>query len=161
MWRHSGKTDVLGFRSVGLSRDEYIGNVKLALTDKATNLPVYYVTVKAVNGAGKESAILSSRWGVAHVLSLVKWLLLCYKDLFWRNRYECSVLHHDCHECFYKGVCGSRYVSQTWQVVLHKRDREVSCSRHDSGSWGSGATRQHSWTFPQFQCVSTGATYKW
>ena len=60
--RVAGKTDVLGFRSVGLSRDEYIGNVNLTLTDKTTNSPVYYVIVKAKNGAGKESNVASSRW---------------------------------------------------------------------------------------------------
>ena len=62
MPRVSGQTDVLAFRSVGLSRDEYIGNLNLPLTDQSTNIPLYYIVVKALNGAGKESTILSSRY---------------------------------------------------------------------------------------------------
>jgi len=54
-------TDVLSFRSMGLSRDGYIDNVKLDLTDITTNTPVYHITVKTLNGAGKGSAIMSSR----------------------------------------------------------------------------------------------------
>ena len=46
---------------MGLSRDGYIDNVKLALADVLTNSPVYYITVKARNGAGKESIVMSSR----------------------------------------------------------------------------------------------------
>ena len=61
MSRVSGQTDVLAFRSVGLSRDEYIGNLNLPLTDQSTDIPVYYIVVKALNGAGKESTISSSR----------------------------------------------------------------------------------------------------
>ena len=57
----TGQTDLLDFQSMGLSEDGYINNVNLALTDVSTNSPVYYVTVKAINRAGKESAVMSSR----------------------------------------------------------------------------------------------------
>ena len=57
----TGMTDVLPFRSMGVSRDGYIDNVKLDLTDIGTNTPVYHITVKTLNGAGKGSAIMSSR----------------------------------------------------------------------------------------------------
>ncbi|KAI0241220.1 hypothetical protein LSAT2_032838 [Lamellibrachia satsuma] len=55
-----GQTDVLAFHSVGLSQDGYIDKVSLALTNAATNSPVYYVVAKAVNGAGRESTLMSS-----------------------------------------------------------------------------------------------------
>ena len=57
----SGKTDVLAFRSVGLSQDGFIGNINLAITDPATNLPVYYITVKSFNRANIGSTVMSSR----------------------------------------------------------------------------------------------------
>ena len=47
---------------MGLSKDGYIDNVNLALTNISTNSPSYYITVKALNVAGKESAVLSSRY---------------------------------------------------------------------------------------------------
>ncbi|KAK2165039.1 hypothetical protein NP493_1368g00012 [Ridgeia piscesae] len=55
-----GTTDLLEFRSMGISKDGYINKVTLALTDALTNIPLYYITVKSRNGAGKESSVLSS-----------------------------------------------------------------------------------------------------
>ena len=52
---------MLAFHSVGLSQDGYIDKVSLALTNAATNSPVYYVVAKAVNGAGRESTLMSSQ----------------------------------------------------------------------------------------------------
>ena len=46
---------------MGISKDGYI-KVNLALTDALTNVPIYYITVKSRNGAGKESSVLSSRY---------------------------------------------------------------------------------------------------
>ena len=69
-----GKADVLAFSSMGLSKDGYIGNVNFALTNVTTNTPIYYITVKAVNGAGKQSSVMSSRYSVHTYLYH---LLLC------------------------------------------------------------------------------------
>ena len=49
------------FRTFGTEQDGYIDNVTFTLTDVVTDLPVYYVTVKAVNGAGMVSVTGSSR----------------------------------------------------------------------------------------------------
>ena len=57
----AGQTDVVAFRSMGLSQDGYIDKVFLALTNATTNSPVYYIVAKAVNGAGRESALMSSQ----------------------------------------------------------------------------------------------------
>ena len=56
-----GQTDVLGFRSMALSEADYVSGVSLALTDRGINSPVYYIVVKAVNGAGKHSTLMSSQ----------------------------------------------------------------------------------------------------
>jgi len=72
-----GKTDLLAFRRMGLSKDGYIDNVDLALTNVTTNTPVYYVTVKAVNGAGKESSVMSSRYNIHTTLYCTGIILLC------------------------------------------------------------------------------------
>ena len=52
---------MLAFHSVGLSQDGYIDKVSLALTNAATNSPVYYIIAKAVNGAGRQSPLMSSQ----------------------------------------------------------------------------------------------------
>ena len=49
---------------MGISKDGYINKVNLALTNESTNVPIYYITVKSRNGAGKESSVLSSRYDI-------------------------------------------------------------------------------------------------
>ena len=52
---------MLDFQSLGLAEDGYISGLSLTLTDKVTLQPVYYVTVKAINGAGKSSTTKTSK----------------------------------------------------------------------------------------------------
>ncbi|XP_035698714.1 uncharacterized protein LOC118431579 [Branchiostoma floridae] len=47
-----GGTDVMPFENMGADRSAYINNLQLQLYDEVTGSPVYYVTVKAQNGAG-------------------------------------------------------------------------------------------------------------
>lgn len=47
-----GGTDILSWKSVGTRNDAYINGISLILTDEDTKLPLYYVTIKSVNGAG-------------------------------------------------------------------------------------------------------------
>ncbi|XP_066298079.1 uncharacterized protein [Branchiostoma lanceolatum] len=47
-----GGKDVMPFENMGADRSAYINNLQLQLYDEATGSPVYYVTVKAQNGAG-------------------------------------------------------------------------------------------------------------
>ncbi|XP_078658229.1 uncharacterized protein LOC144903712 [Branchiostoma floridae x Branchiostoma belcheri] len=47
-----GGMDVLPFENMGADRSAYINNLQLQLYDETTGSPVYYVTVKAQNGAG-------------------------------------------------------------------------------------------------------------
>ena len=56
-----GSGDILHSMSFGSSPDGYIHNLHLDITNSTTNLPVYYVNVIAVNGAGLVSGLLSSR----------------------------------------------------------------------------------------------------
>jgi len=42
----------LEWRSVGSEKDLYITDLSLEITDTETKLPVYYVMIKATNGAG-------------------------------------------------------------------------------------------------------------
>ncbi|XP_070574642.1 uncharacterized protein [Ptychodera flava] len=49
---HPGGTDVLDFTNFGPSSGGYIGDITLDLYDESNDGPVYYVTVKAQNGAG-------------------------------------------------------------------------------------------------------------
>ncbi|XP_078695732.1 uncharacterized protein LOC144924477 [Branchiostoma floridae x Branchiostoma belcheri] len=55
-----GGNDVSDYRNVGTGSDGYIGNLNLQLTNKTTNSPVYYLTVKAENAAGSFSTDISS-----------------------------------------------------------------------------------------------------
>ncbi|XP_071123199.1 uncharacterized protein [Mytilus edulis] len=47
-----GGTDILSWKSIGTRNDAYINDISLILTDEDTKLPLYYVTMKSVNGAG-------------------------------------------------------------------------------------------------------------
>ncbi|XP_078573994.1 uncharacterized protein LOC144860567 isoform X3 [Branchiostoma floridae x Branchiostoma japonicum] len=47
-----GGTDVMPFENLGADRSSYINNLQLQLYNEVTGSPVYYVTVKAQNGAG-------------------------------------------------------------------------------------------------------------
>ncbi|XP_078658230.1 uncharacterized protein LOC144903713 [Branchiostoma floridae x Branchiostoma belcheri] len=47
-----GATDVMAFENMGADKSAYINNLQLQLYDETTKSPVYYVTVKAQNGAG-------------------------------------------------------------------------------------------------------------
>ncbi|XP_077992165.1 uncharacterized protein LOC144446291 [Glandiceps talaboti] len=51
-----GGVDVSDYRSMGINRDGYIDGLELELYDETTNQPIYYVSVKAENGAGELSA---------------------------------------------------------------------------------------------------------
>ena len=51
---------MLGFHKMGLETSGYL-KVSLSLTNMASSTPMYYVTVKATNRAGKESSVMSSR----------------------------------------------------------------------------------------------------
>ncbi|KAI8516746.1 hypothetical protein Bbelb_053270, partial [Branchiostoma belcheri] len=55
-----GGNDVSDYQSVGPETDGYVGNLNLQLTNKTTNSPVYYLTVKAENGAGGFSRNITS-----------------------------------------------------------------------------------------------------
>ncbi|KAI8516764.1 hypothetical protein Bbelb_053450 [Branchiostoma belcheri] len=55
-----GGNDVSDYRNLGPGSDGYIGNLNLQLTNKTTNSPVYYLTVKAENAAGSFSTDISS-----------------------------------------------------------------------------------------------------
>ena len=46
---------------MGTEREGYIDNIQLELTNSTTESPVYYITVKAVNGAKMASLANSSR----------------------------------------------------------------------------------------------------
>ncbi|XP_019624877.1 PREDICTED: uncharacterized protein LOC109470382 isoform X2 [Branchiostoma belcheri] len=55
-----GGTDVMPFENMGPDESAYINNLQLQLYDEATGSPVYYVTVKAQNGAGAFSTVVVS-----------------------------------------------------------------------------------------------------
>ncbi|XP_078697384.1 uncharacterized protein LOC144925295 [Branchiostoma floridae x Branchiostoma belcheri] len=55
-----GGNDVSDYQSVGPETDGYVGNLNLQLTNKTTNSPVYYLTIKAENGAGGFSRNITS-----------------------------------------------------------------------------------------------------
>ncbi|KAK7494165.1 hypothetical protein BaRGS_00014638, partial [Batillaria attramentaria] len=48
-------TDILAWRNVGKEQDGYIDGLTLELTNTVSGTPVYYVTVRAANGAGDTS----------------------------------------------------------------------------------------------------------
>jgi hypothetical protein len=52
-----GGTDILGWTQHGTETDTYITGLSLPLTDIKTKSPVYYVSMKAENGAGQESSV--------------------------------------------------------------------------------------------------------
>lgn len=49
---HTGGTDVLSWKLVGAESSQYITGIALELTNMTTKTPVYYVSMKAENGAG-------------------------------------------------------------------------------------------------------------
>nr|XP_006817933.1 PREDICTED: uncharacterized protein LOC100377080 [Saccoglossus kowalevskii] len=53
-------TDVSDYRNMGSKRDGYVDELSLQLYNTAANGPVYYITVKAENGAGSMSESLTS-----------------------------------------------------------------------------------------------------
>ena len=55
-----GGTDILGWTQHGTETDVYITGLSLPLTDIKTKSPVYYVSMKAENGAGQESSVITS-----------------------------------------------------------------------------------------------------
>ncbi|KAI8486030.1 hypothetical protein Bbelb_361300, partial [Branchiostoma belcheri] len=55
-----GGNDVSDYQSVGPETDGYVGNLNLQLTNKTMNSPVYYLTIKAENGAGGFSRNITS-----------------------------------------------------------------------------------------------------
>ena len=55
-----GGTNILAWTGYGIEKDIYISNLALTLTDPTTKFPVYYVSVKATNGAGLESNQVTS-----------------------------------------------------------------------------------------------------
>ncbi|XP_078585863.1 uncharacterized protein LOC144867674 [Branchiostoma floridae x Branchiostoma japonicum] len=55
-----GGTDVMSFKDMGPDRSAYINNLNLQLYDEVTGSPVYYVAVKAQNGAGQFSIVVVS-----------------------------------------------------------------------------------------------------
>ncbi|CAH1239174.1 HEG1 [Branchiostoma lanceolatum] len=55
-----GDNDVRDYQSLGPETDGYVGNLNLQLTNKTTNSPVYYLTVKAENAAGSFSTNITS-----------------------------------------------------------------------------------------------------
>jgi hypothetical protein len=50
----------LAWTGYGIEKDIYISNLALTLTDPTTKSPVYYVSVKATNGAELESNEVTS-----------------------------------------------------------------------------------------------------
>ncbi|XP_078616233.1 uncharacterized protein LOC144884654 [Branchiostoma floridae x Branchiostoma japonicum] len=55
-----GGSDVSDYQSLGPAADGYVGNLNLQLTNKTTNSPIYYLTVKAENAAGSFSMNITS-----------------------------------------------------------------------------------------------------
>ena len=55
-----GGTDILGWTNHGTETDVYITGLSLTLTDIKIKSPVYYISMKAENGAGQESSVITS-----------------------------------------------------------------------------------------------------
>ncbi|XP_048250793.1 uncharacterized protein LOC124111176 [Haliotis rufescens] len=55
-----GGTDVLNWMDVGAEKDKYLSGLTLTVTDPGKMTPLYYVTVKATNGAGQTSDVITS-----------------------------------------------------------------------------------------------------
>ena len=49
---NTGGTDKLPWRSVGTESGQYISGLNLELTNQTTRSPVYYLSLRARNGAG-------------------------------------------------------------------------------------------------------------
>ena len=49
---NTGGTDKLPWRSVGTESSQYISGLNLELTNQTTRSPVYYLSLRARNGAG-------------------------------------------------------------------------------------------------------------
>ena len=60
MFLISGGTDILGWTTYGAENDVYIDGLSLSITNLTTYLPVYYVTIKAENGANIVSGPVTS-----------------------------------------------------------------------------------------------------
>lgn len=52
LYNNIGETDKLPWKSVGTESSQYIGGLDLELTNQTTRSPVYYLSVRARNGAG-------------------------------------------------------------------------------------------------------------
>lgn len=50
-----GGTDVLSWKDYGSETDVYVSGLSLTVSDQTLHSPVYYVSLKAINGAGLES----------------------------------------------------------------------------------------------------------
>ncbi|XP_048258679.1 uncharacterized protein LOC124137747 [Haliotis rufescens] len=55
-----GGTDILDWKDVGSDRNKYVDGLTLTVTDLDTMTPVYYVSVKASNGADLTSDVITS-----------------------------------------------------------------------------------------------------
>ncbi|KAK3788402.1 hypothetical protein RRG08_044436, partial [Elysia crispata] len=64
----SGSTNILSWRNMGTRTSAYIDSLSLSVTNTGTGTPVYYVSVRATNGAGMTSGARTSR-GVKTVQS--------------------------------------------------------------------------------------------
>lgn len=60
MTNFTGGNNILDWMETGTERNRYIADLKLDPTDAMTLLPVYYVSIKAENGAGLISEIITS-----------------------------------------------------------------------------------------------------
>lgn len=56
----TGGTDILSWKTYGTESDIYITDLTLQLTNINTKQPVYYLSVKAENGAGQQSPPVTS-----------------------------------------------------------------------------------------------------
>ncbi|GFR58918.1 protein jagged-2 [Elysia marginata] len=64
----SGATNTLSWRNIGTRTSAYIDGLSLSVTNTGSGTPVYYVSVRATNGAGMTSSARTSR-GVKTVQS--------------------------------------------------------------------------------------------
>ena len=67
---YQGGADILTQTSYGTDVDRFIDGLDLAITDPETNYPLYYISVVAVNGAGMQSSIKTSRLHTMNILCL-------------------------------------------------------------------------------------------
>lgn len=57
-----GGTDIRGWRDMGTAVSGFMDGLSLELTDEDTGTPLYYISVRATNGAGELSTIQTSRY---------------------------------------------------------------------------------------------------